>query len=202
MIGIVNYGAGNLRSVKKAFDFLDIENLIVENAADISGITKMVLPGVGAFGSAMEKLQEKNLITPVKDWIAADRPFLGICLGMQLLFDSSDEAPGVDGLGVFSGTVKRFTKLRVPQIGWNRVQNKRANPLLTDDQNGGYFYLLHGYYIAPENEDITLAETDYGLTYPTIVGCGNVFGVQFHPEKSSDNGLALLRNWVLVHEDH
>ena len=200
MIGIVDYGAGNLRSVKKAFDFLGIENRIVENAADIANIDKMVLPGVGAFGSAMTKLKEKQLITSVKEWIAADRPFLGICLGMQLLFESSDETPKIAGLGVFSGTVKRFSQLRVPQIGWNRVQNKQANALLSDDQNGNYFYLLHGYYVAPKNETIVLAETDYGLIYPTIIGRGNVFGVQFHPEKSSDNGLALLRNWVLKYD--
>lgn len=196
MIGIVDYGAGNLRSVKKALDFLGAESRIVTAPGEFNGIEKVILPGVGAFRAAMEKLQEKKLIQPVAEWLAADRPFLGICLGMQILFENGEESPEVPGFGIFPGSVPRFRARRVPQIGWNRVSFLEPTLLSEGLEDGAFFYFLHGYYVAPEDGSIVCGETEYGIHYPAMIRRGNIYAVQFHPEKSADNGLKLLRNWV------
>lgn len=196
MIAIIDYGAGNLKSVKKAFDFLKVESKIVSKSEDLADAKKVVLPGVGAFGAAVEKLHESEFFQSIQKWVSVNKPFLGICLGMQLLLESSSESTGVEGLGVFSGKNIRFTRGKVPQIGWNQIQIKKDSNLFKNIKSGSYFYFLHGYYIAPIDQSIITATTEYGITYPSVIESGNVFAVQFHPEKSGDVGLTLLKNWV------
>jgi imidazole glycerol phosphate synthase glutamine amidotransferase subunit len=196
MIGIVDYGAGNLRSVEKAFGFLGFETRLVDRAENLEGIERLVLPGVGAFGGAARRLRQSGLFDPVGDWLTADRPFLGICLGLQLLFETSEESAGEPGLAAFSGSCRRLVARKVPQIGWNTVQVRAASALLDGLPPESYFYFVHGYRAVPGDDDLTLATTDYGGPYPSVVGRGRVWGVQFHPEKSGALGLELLSNWV------
>lgn len=196
MIAIIDYGAGNLRSVKKAFDFLNVQSQVVSSPNEASGAEKIVLPGVGAFGSAIDKLNDSGFFSWIKDWLEADRPFLGICLGMQLLFETSTESEGYRGLGAFAGRNLRFQQGKVPQIGWNQVNKSNNSRLFSGIENNSFFYFLHGFYISPENEAIVSATTDYFISYPSVIERGNVFAVQFHPEKSGEAGLALLKNWV------
>jgi len=198
MIAIIDYGAGNLRSVKKAFDYLQIESQVVSNREQLADAEKVVLPGVGAFGAAVEKLQESGFYDSIRDWLKADRPFLGICLGMQLLFETSSESPGVKGLSIFEGVNLRFNSGKVPQIGWNPVQIKKLSRLFDGISDGSYFYFLHGYFIAPANQYLVTATTEYGISYPSMIEQGNICAVQFHPEKSGDVGLKLLKNWVCL----
>jgi imidazole glycerol phosphate synthase glutamine amidotransferase subunit len=197
MIGIIDYGAGNLLSVKKALDYLHTESLIVQSHRDFTHIEKCILPGVGAFQSAVHKLKEKGLFEPVRDWLQEDKPFLGICLGMQVLFAESEEAPGVRGYALFPGDVLQFTQYKVPQIGWNRVSFTRPSPITECISDNQYFYFLHGYYVHAEDQQIVVGTTHYGVSYPSIVSRGNTYGVQFHPEKSGTVGLSLLKNWVM-----
>ena len=196
MIAIIDYGAGNLRSVKKAFDFLDVDSHFVTRPDEILRSKKLVLPGVGAFGAAMKKLEERNLINPIREWIDSNKPFLGICLGLQLLCEKSSESPGVSGLSSISGDCRRFQSGKVPQIGWNQVSIKKKSPLFNGIKNSQYFYFLHGYYIMPSEPEVIIGETDYTITYPSVISVGRVYAVQFHPEKSGDVGLTLLKNWV------
>ena len=195
MIGIVDYGAGNLHSVQKAFSYLGKSSAILRNPAELNGIEKLVLPGVGSFGHAMKEIQNRNWHGPLMDWLIADRPFLGICLGMQLLFEGSSESPNVCGFSVMDGICRKFTENKVPQIGWNDILIKKEGPLFGGVQSGDYFYFVHSYHVVPEKKDVILAETFYGSLYTSIAGKGRVFGVQFHPEKSGDKGLMLLKNW-------
>jgi imidazole glycerol-phosphate synthase subunit HisH len=200
MIGIVDYGAGNLRSVSKALDFLGFENRLVGGAGGLAGIERLVLPGVGAFGEAARQLRTRGLFAPVKEWLEVGQPFLGICLGLQLLFESSEESPGEPGLAVFRGSCRKLIERKVPQIGWNTVAacgGGADDPaLLRGLPAEPYFYFVHSYCVAPEEADLVIAETDYGGPYPSIAGRGRVLGVQFHPEKSGGLGLQLLENWV------
>lgn len=196
MIAIVDYGAGNLRSVKKAFDFLGVESKIIRYPAELVNVNRVVLPGVGAFGAAVNRLRSSGFWPLLTEFIRQDRPFLGICLGMQLLLQGSEESPGVKGLAVFEGINRRFAAGKVPQIGWNQIRMKRESPLLAGIAGDAFFYFIHGYYIVPQDTAIVVAETDYYLTYGSIIQRGNLFAVQFHPEKSGDTGLQLLRNWV------
>ena len=196
MIGIVDYGAGNLRSVKKAVDFVGAPNRILDGPDGFDGVEKLILPGVGAFAAAIEGLRERGIFQPVAEWLEADRPFLGICLGMQVLFEGSEEAPGVRGFGLFAGDVHRFRHDRVPQIGWNRVFRSGESTLLQEIDDGAYFYFLHGYHVRPADDSIVIGRTEYGLDYPSAVASGRRFAVQFHPEKSSSHGQRLLRNWI------
>ena len=199
MIGIIDYGAGNLRSVKKAMDFLNIDNVIIQSQSDFTGnIEKVILPGVGSFGAAVDTLHAQKLYAPVAEWLAADQPFLGICLGMQLLFGESEESPGMKGFDVFHGNIPQFTQGKVPQIGWNQVKPLRPTPLFEGIADNAFFYFLHGYYVNPESPEVTIAATDYGITYTSAVQRGRIYGVQFHPEKSSDVGIQLLKNWVTL----
>jgi glutamine amidotransferase len=196
MIAIVDYGAGNLRSVQKAFDYLGVPSQIVKSPDELSGAEQMVLPGVGAFRAAMTKLKASGLLLCVSEWIRSGAPFLGICLGMQLLFEGSGEAEGVEGLGIFEGNCLPFRSGKVPQIGWNQIGVQRSSGLLHGVEDGSFFYFLHGYYVSPANREIVTATTEYGVRYASVVERGRLAAVQFHPEKSGTLGLRLLRNWV------
>lgn len=196
MIAIIDYGAGNLRSVKKAFNHLKRKSIIATDALDLKKADRVVLPGVGAFGSAIEKLKETNFYDATLEWLSKDKPFLGICLGMQMLFEESLESEDEKGFGIFNGKCPRFKKGKVPQMGWNQIKRIKESPLLKGIPNESFFYFLHGYYVEVENSEIVTATTDYFITYTSMIEKGNVFGVQFHPEKSGEMGLKLLNNWV------
>jgi imidazole glycerol phosphate synthase glutamine amidotransferase subunit len=200
MIGIVDYGAGNLRSVIKAFDFLGFKSRLVDRAAALDGAELLVLPGVGAFGEAARQLKASGLFDPIRDWLRDDRPFLGICLGLQLLFESSEESPEEKGFAAVRGTCRRLAARKVPQIGWNTVRQTvggpAAPPLFRGFPDGSYFYFVHSFYVAPEDPGLIAATTDYEGAYPSVVARGRTWGVQFHPEKSGELGLRLLSNWV------
>jgi glutamine amidotransferase len=201
MIAIVDYGVGNLRSVQRAFEHVGAEVMVTAHRETIESAAAVVLPGVGAFGKAMSNLQRAGLADVIRQVIAQGRPFLGICLGLQLLFEESEEMGEHRGLGVFDGKVELFkVNLKVPQIGWNQIHIQRANPLLEGVADGSYVYFVHSYYVAPTDPEIVLATTDYGIDYVSIIGQGNVFGIQFHPEKSQSVGLRILRNFTALVE--
>jgi glutamine amidotransferase len=196
MIAIIDYGAGNLKSVKKAFDFLQVQSKVISSSEEWGGFTKLVLPGVGAFGAAMEKLQAAGFVDKINCWLEENKPFLGICLGMQLLMEVSQESEQVNGLSYFKGKCLRFHQGKVPQIGWNQIQLRRQSKLLDGIEDNSFFYFLHGYYVQPANEQGITATTNYGVTYSSMIEKGNIYAVQFHPEKSSKAGLKLLQNWA------
>lgn len=197
MITIIDYGMGNLRSVQKALEKAGGRALITQNIDDIEESDKVVLPGVGAIRPAMEKLDMLGLIPAIKQTIASGKPFLGICLGLQLLFEKSDEGGEVKALGVFPGAVQRFTSLKVPQMGWNQLKlaNKKC-PLWNGVADNSYVYFCHSYFVRPKDKALTAAQTDYGISYTSAIATDNVFGVQFHPEKSQAVGLHILKNFV------
>lgn len=197
MIGIIDYGMGNLRSVQKAFEFLGFAAEIVEEPERLSGATHLVLPGDAAFGDAMRNLRAAGWDQAIIEGIAAEKPFLGICVGLQLMFSESEEMGQHSGLGILPGKCVRFPVTeRVPQIGWNQVAIKRDVPLLAGVPEGSFFYFVHSFYVETVNESDCVATTDYGLDYTSIAGDGRVFGVQFHPEKSQAHGLRLLDNFA------
>lgn len=200
MIGIIDYGMGNLGSVTNAFGFLGVPARLVAKPAELAACEALVLPGVGAFGDCLRHLQQHGFVEPVKTWIHEDRPFLGLCLGLQALFEGSDEAPGVPGLGILPGWVRRFPahfSLKIPQIGWNRVMQKQQDcPLFAGVPDGGFFYFVHSYYVDPARKDVVAGETEYGLRYASAVRRGRLMAVQFHPEKSQALGLLMLRNFA------
>jgi glutamine amidotransferase len=197
MIAIVDYGVGNLRSVQRAFEYVGAEVIVTAHRETIESASAVVLPGVGAFGKAMSNLERAGLTDVIRQVIAQRHPFLGICLGLQLLFEESEEMGQHRGLGVFGGQVKRFEiGLKVPQIGWNQIHIQQASPLLEGVADGSYAYFVHSYYVAPADPEIVLAITDYEMDYASIVGQDNVFGIQFHPEKSRAVGLRILRNFT------
>ena len=199
MIAIIDYGMGNLRSVERAFEYVGAEAVVTAHRETIEAASAVVLPGVGAFGKAMSNLERAGLTDVIRQVIAQGRPFLGICLGLQLLFEESDEMGQHRGLGVFGGQVKRFEiDLKVPQIGWNQIHIQRASPLLEGVADDSYAYFVHSHYVAPADPEIVLATTDYGIDYASIIGQGNVFGIQFHPEKSQAVGLRILRNFTAL----
>jgi imidazole glycerol phosphate synthase glutamine amidotransferase subunit len=196
MIGIIDFGGGNIHSVKKAFDYLGFMSKVISSLSDFKGIDRLVFPGVGSYGHTIQTLSSLKMLHPIRNWIEEDRPFLGICLGFQLLLQASEESPGYKGLGFFKGKCLRFIKEKVPQIGWNNISLKNNHPLFSDIRSRDYFYFVHSYYAQPEEEKIAWAQTFYGITYTSIAGKGNIIGVQFHPEKSGFTGLQLLKNWV------
>jgi glutamine amidotransferase len=196
MIGIIDYGAGNLLSVKKALAYLGADCKIVHKKNDFNGVDKLILPGVGAFQSAIDQLKRRGLYKIIKKWLACNTPFLGICLGMQVLFECSEESQDGRGFGVFPGKVLHFKKLKVPQIGWNQVAITKNSKIMSNIRNKSFFYFLHSYFVRPDDNDITVGTTDYGLTYASVVARDNIYAVQFHPEKSGATGLQLLKNWV------
>lgn len=194
MIGVIDYGAGNLHSVRKALDFLGLANAIVGTAGTISTCERLLLPGVGHFGSAMARLRENALLPALRAWLRADRPFLGICLGMQLLFSASEEAPGIPGLDLFPGQVRAFSCRPRLQIGWNVVRANRASEIWPGHGHE-YFYFVNGFHALPADRGIVAATGDHGGEFVAAVQRGRVWGVQFHPEKSGGAGLDLLRRW-------
>jgi glutamine amidotransferase len=199
MIALVDYGSGNIRSVTKALQHEGANVELVSDAARMRDAEAVVLPGVGDFGDCARNIKARNLWEPLRDWLREGKPFLGICVGYQLLFDSSEEAPGEPGFGYFPGQVKKFTApgLKVPQIGWNSLQLKQpAHPLWRSLPPEPYVFFVHSYYPASQRDDVVIAETTYGETFASGAALGNVAGVQFHPEKSQDVGLAVLRNFV------
>jgi imidazole glycerol-phosphate synthase len=197
MITLLDYGAGNVRSVVNAIESLGETVRRVQRPEDILEAEKLVFPGVGAFGSMMQILHRQGFVAPLKQYLAADRPFLGICLGMQALFAGSDEAPGVPGLGFLPGFVRRFrTRLAVPHIGWNGIRSRQASPLFAGLNGDEKFYFVHSYHICPDDPSVALTLTDYGAPFVSAVQRGNVLGTQFHPEKSGPAGLRMLANFL------
>jgi len=204
MIGILDYRCGNLRSVQKAFEHLGHPAVLVSRPEELGAVTHLVLPGVGAFSDGMRHLQEQGLDAVVRDWIASGRPFLGICLGMQLLFESSEEgaAPGqsVAGLGLLPGCVKRFIPrpgLKVPHMGWNTLSALRG-PLFAGAEEGEHMYFVHGYYCVPAEDALVAARCDYDGAFCASVARGNLLAAQFHPEKSQAAGLKILDNFAKI----
>ncbi|MEG0770596.1 MAG: imidazole glycerol phosphate synthase subunit HisH [Clostridia bacterium] len=195
MIAIIDYGAGNLSSVLKAFDFIDVEAVVTSDINVIEKADKIVIPGVGAFADAMEKLIDLNLIEALSKQ-AKVKKILGICLGMQILFSKGFEQKECDGLSLIEGEVVKIkeSNLKIPHIGWNDVVVSNPSPLLNGINSGDYFYFVHS-YIAKTNDKYINAYCEYGEKIPAVVSCGNVYGAQFHPEKSSKTGLLLLKNF-------
>jgi glutamine amidotransferase len=198
MIAIIDYGMGNLRSVQKALESVGAEARIVKAPQDVLKADKLVLPGVGACRPAMERLEEHKLIGPIKEFVAAKKPFLGICLGYQLLFDSCTEGGLIKCLGILPGTVERFPdKVKVPQMGWNTLQpTPNGKPVFAGVRDGAFVYFCHSYYAKPADDKVVASWTDYGIRYASSVRSGNLWGVQFHPEKSQETGLAILKSFV------
>lgn len=204
MLAVIDYGAGNLQSVLHALHHLNAESIqLVRTPDDFKGATKIILPGVGAFGQGMEQLRRQNLITPLIDSIQQGIPYLGICLGMQFLFEQSDEMGTHQGLGIIKGHVQRFPqnqRLKVPHMGWNQVNANKSSALLEGISDGDSFYFVHSYYCLPSNPSDLLLTTDYGINFASAVQRDNVYGVQFHPEKSQQPGLTILSNFLRLAE--
>ena len=198
MIAIIDYDAGNIKSVEKALQYLGEEAVITRDAGEILMADKVILPGVGAFGDAMEKLNRYGLVPVIHEVVGKGIPFLGICLGLQLMFASSEEAPGVEGLGLLKGKIVRIPEgdgLKVPHMGWNSLSFPKEGRLFAGIPENSYVYFVHSYYLQAE-EDIVTATAEYGVTIHASVEKGNVFACQFHPEKSSHTGLTILKNFV------
>ena len=198
-IGIVDYGSGNLRSVSKALDAVGARTRLVSTTAALDEIDAVVVPGVGAFGDCARHLRATGLWDPLREWIAADRPYLGICLGYQLLFESSEETPGIEGLGVLPGIVRRFpeSELKVPHMGWNTLDLRQpGSALYAGLPPAPDVYFVHSYFPAPEDWSIVSATCSYGGAFAASVSRGSLNAVQFHPEKSQRTGLAILKNFV------
>ncbi len=195
-ITIIDYGMGNLYSVQNALKAIGAEPIVTSDAEVIAHAEKILLPGVGAFGDCMANLEKSGLIPVIRESLSSGKPFLGICLGMQLLFEGSDEAPGVQGLGFFKGQVKYLpTQLKVPHMGWNKLE-LRSPSLLLSGAEGEYVYFVHSYHAEPEDKSIITSVCDYGAELTASVGRENVQAFQFHPEKSSRVGMKLLKNFV------
>ena len=199
MIGIIDYGMGNLGSVSNACRFLGLPFSILSRPEDMKDCRAVILPGVGAFGDCMAHLDQRGFSGVVRAWIADERPFLGICVGLQVLFESSEESPGVPGLGVFPGVVRKFRPepgCKVPQMGWNRVRQAQPGcPMFRGVPDRAFFYFVHSYYAEPADPSIVAGVTEYGCEYASAVWRGSAFAVQFHPEKSQAAGLRMLRNF-------
>lgn len=206
MIAIVDYGVGNLRSVQKAMEYVGVEGLVTNDRQVIRDTQGVILPGVGAFGNTVDALRSTGLDEIILEVVDRQVPLLGICVGMQLLFDESEEMGLHRGLGVLPGRIVRFpTDLTVPHIGWNQIHPVYAQadgfPALLDGvKDGDFAYFVHSYYSVPDDDSVILATTDYGVDFASVVGTGHVFGIQFHPEKSQDVGLQILRNFAMVVE--
>ena len=206
MIVVIDYGVGNLYSVEKALKFVGGEVKVTSSAADLKNSDKLVLPGVGAFGDCMKNLASTGLIPTILEQVLLHKPLLGICVGLQILFESSEESPNVKGLGIFKGEIKKIRagNLKIPHMGWNSIEIGRKNNLIKFGaskifaglEGKNYFYFVHSYHAAPSNADIVTATTDYGEKVTAAVELGNIFATQFHPEKSGDVGLKVLKNFV------
>lgn len=198
MIAIIDYGAGNIQSVYKALKFIDCECKITSDKNEILYADGAVLPGQGEFGDCMKSITESGIKDTVIEFINSGKPFLGICVGLQLLFEKSEESPDTEGLGVFKGTIKRIPNgegLKIPHMGWNSIEIKNGGGLLKGVNSGEYFYFVHSYYLDADDKDIVSSQTEYGVKIDASVSKDNVLATQFHPEKSGEAGLKLLRNF-------
>jgi glutamine amidotransferase len=198
-VAIIDYGVGNLRSVEKAFGAGGVDTVVSADEGVLRGAEKLVLPGVGAFRACMEALAARGFDRLVRERVEAGTPLLGVCVGMQMLFDESEEFGVTRGLGFLRGRVRRFPEgLHVPQVGWNQVVWRRKHPLAEGIETGEFFYFVHSYFCDEPSDDVIVGETEYGLNYASVVARANVCGVQFHPEKSQAAGLRLLKNFAEV----
>ena len=201
MIAIIDYDAGNIKSVQKAINLLGEETVLTREREDILAADKVILPGVGAFGDAMEKLERFGLVQVIKEVVEKGTPFLGICLGLQLLFEESEESPGVKGLGILKGKIVKIpeeTGLKIPHIGWNSLELQNDGRLFAGIQGNPYVYFVHSYYLEAKDPSIVKATTDYSVRIHASVEKDNVFACQFHPEKSGSLGLQLLKNFTEI----
>ncbi|MDO9544782.1 MAG: imidazole glycerol phosphate synthase subunit HisH [Synergistaceae bacterium] len=199
MIAIIDYGAGNLQSVQNALDFIGCPGTVTSDPEEILSAEGAILPGVGAFGSAMAEMERKGLVDTVKIAAKSGKPFIGICAGMQLLFEESEESPGVSGLGVLRGKTLLFPSdkgLKIPHMGWNSIETKKKSRLLGKLSGPTYMYFVHSYYVKADDKEIVSAFSDYGTTFDAAVEQGNLFGCQFHPEKSGAEGISILRRFA------
>ena len=201
MVAIIDYDAGNIKSVEKALHYLGEEAVITRDRDTILGADRVILPGVGAFGDAMEKLRTYELDKVIQEVVAQNTPFLGICLGLQLLFESSEESEGVEGLGILKGKVVRLPEennLKIPHIGWNSLKYPNPGRLFAGIGEDSYVYFVHSYYLQAKDPSIVTATTEYGTLIHASVEQGNVFACQFHPEKSSEVGMQILKNFLTI----
>ena len=202
MIGIVDYDIGNLRSVQKAFQHVGGEAIFVRTPEEMAKVDALALIGVGHFGDCVRSLAKSGMWDEVSAWAKSEKPFFGICVGYQMLFESSEEAPGEKGLGIFAGRVRKFSDkhgLKIPQIGWNTVKLLQPGaPLLAGISSGDFVYFVHSYYAAPEDSSLVALETNYGDTFAAGIARGNLLATQFHPEKSQRAGLQMLTNFVAL----
>ena len=200
MIGVIDYGAGNLRSVCNSLKKLSVNSKLIRSPEDIKDISSIIFPGVGSFGDSSEQLKKQRLFDPIKSWLKEDRPFLGICIGFQMLFEKSDESPNSDGFGIIPGKVVRFPEenlLKVPHMGWNEVKfENSSDPIWQGIKTSTHFYFVHSYYPEPLESNSVSSITSYGLEFASSVRSGNIFGTQFHPEKSQAAGLKLISNFL------
>jgi len=199
MIAIIDYDAGNLKSVEKALVSLGEETIITRNFSEILGANKVILPGVGAFGDAMAQLKKYELDKVIHEVVQKETPLLGICLGLQLMFESSEESPGIEGLHILDGQIRRIPAsegIKIPHIGWNSLEFPKESRLFRGIADGAYVYFVHSYYLKAANDGIVAATTDYGTHIHAAVEHGNIFACQFHPEKSSTVGLQILKNFA------
>jgi len=196
-VAIIDYGVGNLRSVEKAFAATGQEAIVTSNKVELQKAERLVLPGVGAFAACMSALHEYGLVDLVLERVKDGVPMLGVCVGMQMLFEGSEEFGKSEGLGLLKGRVRRFSDdLIVPQVGWNRIHQNRQHALFSGIVNDSFFYFVHSYFCEPEDDELIVGETSYGRNYASVVASKNVCGVQFHPEKSQAVGLKMLANFA------
>ena len=203
MVAIIDYGAGNLSSVKKALDYLGAESEITQDRDKIMSASHIILPGVGSFGDAMHSMEERGLVDTVKEAALSGKPFLGICLGLQLLFERSEESKGVKGLGLLKGEIAEIPRdngLKVPHMGWNSIKLNQKNGIFDGIEEDSYFYFVHSFYLKNADADVVAATTEYGVAIECAVQKGNLCATQFHPEKSSKVGLKVLENFLRMGE--
>ncbi len=204
MIAIIDYDAGNIKSVEKALEYLQADYILTKDPSALMAADHVILPGVGAFGDAMDKLRSSGLVPVINRIIQAGTPFLGVCLGLQLLFEESEEAPGILGLGILKGRILKISReegLKIPQIGWNSLQFPNRGRLFEGIDENSFVYFVHSYYLKADDPSIVTATCEYGVTVHASVESGNIFACQFHPEKSAETGLAILRNVIAVRKE-
>lgn len=199
MLAIINYGAGNLRSVQKACEYVGEKAVITDNREEILNADRVILPGVGSFGSCIESIRKANLFDCIRQVTESGTPFLGICLGLQLLFEASDESPDAKGLGILKGRCVKIPQsdgVKIPHIGWNSITFPNPSPLFTGIEDGSFVYFVHSYYMQQNDKSVITAVCDYSASLPVALSRGNIHATQFHPEKSGDVGLKILKNFI------